>query len=91
MNDMTKIGDLLPGEIDELAKLQALGNQKFTELGRMVHQLMLAHDQIRQIEARGQNVLNFVAQRLNIPKGAAWQVQPDGSAYYLPGQEPKKE
>lgn len=86
----TLIGPLLPAELDELAKLQAAGNQRFIEMGRIFHQLMLKHDEVRQIEEKGQSVLNFVASRLNIPKGAAWAVQPDGTAHFLPGHEPRR-
>jgi len=73
-----EIGELTVGEMRAIESLRAAADGVIRDIGGLEVRKSQLITRLTQYEAQAQGVLQGAAARLNIPKGEAWHVTPEG-------------
>ena len=82
------VGSLEEPERGQLQQLQAQANSCYNQIGQLEVQKAALLGRIGALEGQGQRVMQGIADRCGIEKGAAWRITPDNQIQLVPNTTP---
>jgi len=82
------VGELAPAEMVQLQQLQAQANAVYNHIGQLEVKKASLLGRIGAIEAKGQEVMDGIAQRCGIERGTPWRITPDNKVQVVPNVAP---